>query len=87
MKSSIKYLKNKTKLANKRNKKSTNKKGHKKKYKNSKNTKKKIKGGCISPTPPNPTPSSYYPAPNNTLPKGPCKLPHFRPYLLNQKGI
>jgi len=75
----------KTKKSNKSKKTKTNKS---KKIKNKKNKKtKKIKGGAISPLPKNPTPSSYYPAPNNPLPKPPCKLPHFRPYLLNQKGI
>ena len=57
-----------------------------KKVKNSKKSR-KIKGGGISLVPKNPTPSSYYPAPTNTLPNPPCRLPHFRPYLLNQKGI
>tara|TARA_Y100000389_G_scaffold200127_2_gene239918 strand:+ start:137 stop:811 length:675 start_codon:yes stop_codon:yes gene_type:complete len=57
-----------------------------KKVKKSKKVK-KIKGGGISLVPKNPTPSSYYPAPTNSLPHPPCRLPHFRPYLLNQKGI
>ena len=78
----------KTKKSNKSNKSNKSKKTKTKKSKKIKNKKtKKIKGGGISPLPKNPAPSSYYPAPNNPLPKPPCKLPHFRPYLLNQKGI
>tara|TARA_A100001011_G_C14315569_1_gene847823 strand:+ start:704 stop:1402 length:699 start_codon:yes stop_codon:yes gene_type:complete len=81
----------KTKKSNKSNKSKKTKTNKSKKTKNKKSKKtkkiKKIKGGAISPLPKNPAPSSYYPAPTNPLPKPTCKLPHFRPYLLNQKGI
>ena len=44
------------------------------------------KGGNPCPVPKNPTPSSYWPAPNNPIPKPVCQFQHFRPLVLSQFG-
>jgi len=50
-----------------------------------------LKGGNRCLVPPNPTPSSYWPAPPNPAPPNPvpppnCQFPHFRPLVLSQFG-
>ena len=49
------------------------------------------KGGSRCFVPPNPTPSSYWPAPlnpapPNQVPPTPCQFPHYRPLVLSQFG-
>ena len=49
------------------------------------------KGGNRCFVPPNPTPSSYWPAPPNPAPPNevpptPCQFPHYRPLVLSQFG-
>ena len=51
-----------------------------------KHQKKTYKGGNPCPVPKNPTPSSYWPAPNNPIPKPDCQFKHFRPLVLSQFG-
>lgn len=51
-----------------------------------KRQKKTYKGGNPCPVPKNPTPSSYWPAPNNPIPKPDCQFQHFRPLVLSQFG-
>jgi hypothetical protein len=55
-------------------------------YKKNKKYSKSQKGGNPSPVPKNPTPSSYWPAPNNPIPVQDCQLKHFRPLILSQFG-